>query len=417
MGYTAPIVGARVWFQLYGKGSLRMNQMFARFSTYSHRGVLIGGCSVAALACILGGCGATPVDPTPSGFVEGNRDTSLSSPLGKTSGEPNDTFASPIVAVFDASGVARLQGVVSQTGDLDVYLLGSLERGDRVVADVDTTQLGSPLDASLALFDGQQLLVSNNDDRTTIDLDSLMDVVLRHRSDQYYLVVSHSSFAPGGRFSGSYFVDVEVQSGFAVPEPAAQFLLLDFDGGSVDSPGLGSTSILPFSASAISPAYAGQDEALKEGIRRTMEQNFQRFNVVVATTDDAPAMAGVVQSTIFFGGFDSEAFGIAENIDLYNADFCDDAIIYAESFSPAIFTGTPPAESLAVAIGNVATHEAGHLLGLNHVSDDDAVMDDRSDADAFLLDQEFIRAPLSPDVMDIGQQDAGSLLSETVGDR
>ena len=111
------------------------------------------------------------------------------------------------------------------------------------------------------------------------------------------------------------------------------------------------------------------------------------------------------------------AFGIAETVDLYNVDYCDDAIIYTESFTPSVFTNLPSAEGMGVAIGNVAAHEAGHLLGLNHVDDDLALMDDRSAADAFLMDQEFMEAPLSRDIMPIGTQDSVMLLSEIVGMR
>jgi hypothetical protein len=70
---------------------------------------------------------------------------------------------------------------------------------------------------------------------------------------------------------------------------------------------------------------------------------------------------------------------------------------------------------MGMAIGNVACHEAGHLMGLNHVDDDWALMDDQSAADAFLEDQEFMEAPLSSDIMRIGTQDAVLLLTETVG--
>jgi len=80
-----------------------------------------------------------------------------------------------------------------------------------------------------------------------------------------------------------------------------------------------------------------------------------------------------------------------------------------------VFSVTPTVEELAVGIGNIAAHEAGHLLGLNHVSDDDALMDDRSPADAFLWDQEFMEAPLSSDIMSIGTQDAVMLLDLIVG--
>ena len=103
------------------------------------------------------------------------------------------------------------------------------------------------------------------------------------------------------------------------------------------------------------------------------------------------------------------------SVDLYNADCCDDAIIYTETFEPRLFTFDPTVSQMGLAIGNVAAHEAGHLLGLNHVDDDRALMDGQSPTDVFVSDQEFIEAPLSGDVMAIGTQDAVLLLSETVG--
>ncbi len=174
-------------------------------------------------------------------------------------------------------------------------------------------------------------------------------------------------------------------------------------------------TVEPFDAGAISPAYERQEEALKEAIRTVIEQNFERFEVTVLTSDDPPPASGVAFSTVLFGGFSSSAFGIAEDVDVYNVDYCDDAIIYSESFTPSVFSQLPSVEELGVAIGNVAAHEAGHLLGLNHVDDDLALMDDRSAADAFLGDQEFMEAPLSSDIMSIGTQDAVMLLTETVG--
>jgi hypothetical protein len=133
------------------------------------------------------------------------------------------------------------------------------------------------------------------------------------------------------------------------------------------------------------------------------------------TTDDTGLPGESDASRIYFGGFDAQAFGIAENVDVYNADLCDDAIIFTESFSTRVFSFAPTAEEMGTAIGNVACHEAGHLLGLNHVDDDRALMDDQSAADAFLDDQEFMEAPLSGDIMRIGTQDAALLLVETVG--
>ncbi len=365
----------------------------------------------------MAGCPIVPV--TLGGGVlrtDGNRDGSLTSPLGKTSNEPNDTFSDSIVAVFDENGVARLQGAVATVGDLDVFRLGPLSPGDRVVIDLVTT--GSPLDVSVAVFDAQGRLAVNNDDRggeTSRLLDSYIDWIVRHGSDPYFLVVTHSAFAAVGRFTGSYEVDVDVIPGSVVPPSVGQILLLSFEGGVVDSPVLGFMSLEPFDAADISDVYRGQTETLKQLIREVIVQNFERFDVTVLTTDDAPPPPGAQFSTIHFGGFERFAFGISESVDLYNVDFCDDSLIFVESFAPRVFSFTPTVEELGAAIGNVASHEAGHLLGLNHVSDDLALMDDYSAADAFIENQEFKVASLSSDIMPIGMQDAVLLLTETLG--
>ena len=349
--------------------------------------------------------------------VDGNRDASLTSALGKTTGEPNDAFSEAIVAVFDSDGMARLQGTIANVGDLDVFLLGPLSPGQLVLVDTETT--GSPLDISLAIFDSRQRLVYNNDDRggsSSRFLDSYVEWIVRHAGERYYLAVTHSAFAGGGTFTGTYTINVQVAGGFQTPEPVGQVLLLDFDGAVVDSPLLGSMTLAPFDAASISLIYEGQTETIKETIRALFEQNFERFNVTIRTTDDPPAAGEALVSTIFLGGLDRSAFAIAEGVDLYNADFCDDAIIFTESFEPRlVFSVIPTAVEMGIAIGNVGSHEAGHLLGLNHVDDDRALMDDRSAADVFLEDQEFMEAPLSTDIMALGTQDAVLLLNETVG--
>jgi hypothetical protein len=393
----------------------------------------VGLCGLLVLIGVAGCPGVVP--PTDSGvlppnssgeIVDGNRDTSVTSPLGKTSGEPNGVFSDPVVAVFDSTGTARLQGTVETVDDLDVYRLGALSPGDRII--VDAYANGSPLDVTIALFDDLGRLVYNNDDREaqsscglvappTTACDAYIDFVVRHAGNSYYLAVSHSPFAGSRQFVGSYRVDIVVNSGFDVPQPVAQTLLLDFDGAVVNSPMLGQMTLTVFNAADISPVYEGTTQTVKDRIRDVFDQNYERFNVIILTTDDPPPPPGTVYSTIFFGGFDRDAFGLAEDVDLYDIDRCDDALIFTKSFTPSVFTGVPTATELGTAIGNIGTHEAGHLLGLNHTDDDLDLMDDQSPADAFLLDQEFMEAPLSTDIMPIGTQDGVLLLDESVGPR
>jgi len=121
-------------------------------------------------------------------------------------------------------------------------------------------------------------------------------------------------------------------------------------------------------------------------------------------------------STLFFGGFSEDNnLGFASGVDEYNADHCDDAVIYTENFDPVLFFFPPTTREMATAIGNVASHEAGHILGLNHVDDERALMDTESAATALLTDQEFRQAPLNHQIAPIGVQDAALLLTESLG--
>lgn len=382
----------------------------------SNRCLIVVRISLVAACAVIAGCPMSPAPDAASTVIDGNVNDSNTS--DKTSSEPNDTFAQAIAASFDDNGDAFLQGTVSGVGDLDVFSLGPLARGDRLL--IDTSTPGSTLDVSIGVFDGDGKLTYNNDDRggsTSRFLDAYADWIVRHDSDAYFLVVTHSAFADPGTLTGTYSVHVQRSSGDDVPAPTSQLLLLNFDGGHIDSPTLGNFELASFDGGDISPLYEGRTAQMKEIIRFVFEQNYERFNVSILTTDDDPPPPDAKFSIINFGGFNRSVFGIAESVDLYNADYCDDAIIYVETFAANVFSFTPTAEELAVAIGNVGSHEAGHLLGLNHVDDDSALMDDESSADVFILDQEFKEAPLSDDIMSIGTQDDVLLLMESVGPR
>ena len=381
----------------------------------------------AVLGCgLLAGCQIFTPQPTPNdntandntaGLIDGNADVTAVSTNGRTRGEPDDTFVEALIAVPARPHVYALQGTIEALGDLDVFDLGPFAAGDRIVVDMDT--LGGPLDVSIALFDGEQKLFMDNDDRDAEPrlLDSYIDETMRHDSAHYYLAVGASAFAGSDTASmGSYQATINVYIGGAVPPPVGQTLLLDFDGGTVPAQYvdvIGTDTVPAFNADHIAQEYAGQTDAIKSVIITTVRQNFEKFDVTVFTSDD-PAPAAPY-STVLLGGYNPIAFGISTSVDHYNTNHQDLSVIFTESFSPDVFSVPPTAEELGLAIGNVAAHEAGHILGLNHVDNPTDLMDAVSPADTFLQDQEFETSPLSEQILPLGYQDGLLLLAEILG--
>ena len=156
--------------------------------------LLIGifpGCPGAGSTGVGNTGGGNNGGSTSSTVIDGNRDP-VSDTSGKISGEPNDTFSQAIIALFDSAGTARLQGTVAGEDDLDVFEMGPLASGDQVV--VDAMAVDSSLDVSIAVFDDQQRLVTENDDREAFVLDSRITWITRHAGETYYLVVTRTSF-------------------------------------------------------------------------------------------------------------------------------------------------------------------------------------------------------------------------------
>ena len=356
--------------------------------------------AVTALLGQLAGCGAAPAG--------------RSRATAGTEAEPNDSFGQAMKTGLQVTGNAVLQGTIDSVDDLDVFSLGALAAGDQII--VDVVSLTSGFDSAIALFDENFNLFMDNDDQDTESrlFDPHLDEFIRHDGAPYYLVVGPSAFAAAGGETGDYQATVIVRPGGDAPPPSRQVLLLNFDGGLIEPDNLLTRWVEPFDAAEIARVYAGQDELIISAIVETIRENFAEWDVPIVTdADDLPA--GEEYSTIMFGSRNRLAFGIAEAVDHYNHDHGDMAIIFTEAFDPGKFTETPSAQELGLAIGNIAAHETGHLLGLNHVTDPLALMDGASPADTFLQDQDFTVASLSRDILPIGYQDAVTLLAEIVG--
>lgn len=320
-----------------------------------------------------------------------------------------NNFDSAQLLEFDSDGRASISGRVSG-GQVHVYDLGALAAGDRVVVTADGGA-GRALDPIAALFnaDGELFVINDDLDLPSGRLESFIDERVRSASPKYYLAVAKS---PGTSNDGAYSGSVRVERDGAVPQPPPQVLVLNFAGGAIDIPNVGPFNLPPFNGADIDGAYAGQTARIRGGIVQTVVDNYGDFGLIIITDQD-PIPPGCQVTTIHFGSFSRTVFGIAQGVDIGNVDRCDDGIVYTDRFDDP-FAVQPSVDGIAVAIGNVASHEAGHLFGLNHVADVTDLMDSTGTASTLLADQSFKTAPLDNSIFPIGRQNGLWLLNMVI---
>ncbi len=323
---------------------------------------------------------------------------------------PGTSFASARLITYDANERAVLRNTITGSR-VDVYDLGPMSVGDRIRITVDA-DTGSALDPTIGVFDADREVFAINDDVdfASSNFNSAIDDVVVDAGDRYYLAITKFFQAAQG---GAYVANIEIVRGAGVPTPPIQTLLLNFAGGNATIVGEGTFLLDPFDAADIDDAYAGKTAEIKETITNTVKSNFAGTGIVIVTTDENPMLVEGTFSTIHFGGFSSTKFGVADSVDTGNRDRCDDGIVFTKQFDDP-FAEQPTVNGIGVAIGNVAAHEAGHLLGLNHVADVTALMDNTGSASTLLANQTFKTAPLSPSVFPFGAQNDIKLLNRVI---
>ncbi|HPF40040.1 MAG TPA: matrixin family metalloprotease [Phycisphaerae bacterium] len=368
--------------------SRRLHSTLARFAAIAVScGALIGA------SCPNSGTSIIPGANNLDSAISGGSDFSSAASLAIPDGE-----------AFEFTGIIN-------GGAPDVFDLGAVSPGDRIIVTVNAVS-GGTLDPVVAIFDQNEELFSISDDIDTDggNFNSAINSVVTVASNQMFLAITKFFLDSTG---GAYNASVRIERGGQTPTPAVQTILLNFAGGAATIQNEGSFNLDPFDAGDIDDAYAGQTAIVKQAIVDTMIENFSPFGAVIVTTDENPNLVPGTYSTIHFGAFSSTKFGVADDVDVGNLDYCDDGIIFTVGFDNP-FASRPSATGIGVAIGNVAAHEAGHLLGLNHVADVTALMDNTGTASTLLADQNFKTAPLSPSVFPIGNQNGPALLDRVI---
>ena len=342
-------------------------------------------CVLAVTA--LGGCGVFP---------------------GLPSDKAGEDIASAKPLALDENNSATVDGNIGTKPN--VFDLGPVAAGDHIVVSVDPTA-GSALDPTTAIFDAAGELFAFNDDvdLTSGSLSSYIDEVVWTASDHFYLAIAKYYRDSTG---GAYQASVRIERGGTVTRPPVQTLVLDFNGGTITIPGDSTITAGAFDAADIDAAYAGQTSQIKAKIVETVRHDYRNTGLRIITSDD-PAPAAGTFSTVFFGTYSADKFGISQGVDQGNKNRCDDGIVFTDDFDKP-FHPQPSVDGIGIAIGNVAAHEAGHLLGLNHVADVTDLMDTTGTASTLLADQQFKTSVLHESVFPFGNQNGPAMLNRVV---
>jgi len=359
------------------------------------RRVTVSACLILTLAALSGGCPSELVTGTTGGLVS----------AVPAADEPGGTSAVSIPAPPTAQNIGEklvVEGSVTQRGDYRLFDIGPGEAGQEVVIRV-ASALGPTF--VVVLFDERYELLR----RELISPRNTLTHVLRAATSAMYVGVTPANGTVGGDFR------LEIGLGAAaIPAARPQVVYLNFAGGTnVRVHSRAPVSFPAFDAAMAGTRYAGQTAALRAAIVATMREDYAPYNVVLISSDEDPPPAGPY-ATIQFGGYDDRLLGLADSVDQYNADLGQTAIVYVESFADYEGMGLT-VEEMGQMIGNTASHELGHLLGLFHTQKAVDLMDTTGSAWDLAGDQSFTIGPLEPTVFPVGYENSPARLIDAVG--
>jgi len=323
-----------------------------------------------------------------------------------------------------------------------IFDLGPLNRGDRLFVSLLSTpgfgEFHIPSDEfSLMLLDANQRILAWYQ-----ALQTFAFLIFQPGLDQFVLftpdtklVVGHNSLHYYVVADGGVSVSVRIQPDTNLFGGRQQRVLVNFDGGAAVAAGNQPPRTIPaldaadFNRFFATPQNWGEQETqeLKAAIMAEVEGVYAGFNIQFFSSDDGVTPALPFQ-TVYIGGSTPDwLLGVSDYIDPRNETTTGTAIVYATGIAELGIGGffANPADDTATlgrAIGRVAAHQIGQLLGLRNTDDPTDIMqgsDVRQVGDPTIpriLKTSLVTASEQVgDLGPIGFQDAPLLLQETVG--
>ena len=194
-------------------------------------------------------------------------------------------------------------------------------------------------------------------------------LVVGHASQHYYVVVD-----------GGISVHVRADRSATTVPHRPQRVLVRFDGGPAAAATLPVRPLPALDAADFNPSWgAAETTTIKQVILQRLQNIYSGYDIDFFTSDD-PEPPATPYLTVYVGGRSPEGYlGVADYVDPRNATATGTAIVFATEiatrglrgeFANAVTTDG----DVGGAIGNVAAHVVGQLIGLRHTDDPTDVM-------------------------------------------
>lgn len=241
-------------------------------------------------------------------------------------------------------------------------------------------------------------------------------LVFAHNSAHMYIVTE-----------GGLSLSVRIGRGANLNVTHAQRVFVNFDGTDGfhpvqigDAPPM---DVPPFNARDINSSWgASETQTIEGGVMDRLRDLYADYDVTFVTSTDLDNDPNLLieppYQTLDIGGadiFSPGLFGISDYIDPRNETSTGTALIFSTAIGRFVDT---TATATGLAIGNVAGHELGHMLGLRHTDSPTDLMNISPDVTSPTLAFERAKVAASEQyggLPVIGIQDAPMLLEDTVG--